>query len=69
MMLRNPCWNKGVDCPDRSDTCAIYCEKWKAYCEERQKMYDKRRRDIEANSFVDICFERAAAIARQKNKR
>ena len=49
MSMRNPCWTKGVDCPDRSDICAIYCEKWKTYCEERQKMYDQRKRDAEAN--------------------
>ena len=34
-------------CPDRKAACAVTCEKWKRYVEERDKVYKKRVKETE----------------------
>ncbi len=43
---KQPC---AKDCPDRKTACAVDCPKWKAYVEERNKAYEKRRILLETN--------------------
>ena len=42
--LKHPCVK---DCPDRKAACAVTCEKWKRYVEERDKVYKKRVKETE----------------------
>ena len=37
--LRHPC---AKDCPDRKAKCAVTCEKWAAYVEERNRRYEEK---------------------------
>lgn len=45
-MPKQPCEK---DCPGRGPACAVDCPKWKAYVEERNKAYEKRRILLETN--------------------
>lgn len=40
-----PC---GKKCPDRYAGCAVTCERWKAYLEERNANYELRKRKAKA---------------------
>ena len=53
--LESPCYDRKTktDCPDRCGGCQVKCEKWQAYVVERQKVYDKRLSDFQANSVID----------------
>lgn len=44
-----PC---GKNCPDRKAGCAVTCEKWRAYIEERNAYYEKRveERELSENT-------------------
>ena len=37
--LKHPC---AKDCPDRKAKCAVTCEKWAAYVEERNRRYEEK---------------------------
>jgi hypothetical protein len=49
-----PCYDRKTktDCPRRCGGCQVDCPDWKDYCEERQKVYDKRLSDFHANSII-----------------
>lgn len=42
-----PC---GRDCPDRKTGCAVKCEKWRAYLEERNAWYAAKLERLERRS-------------------
>ena len=50
--MKNPCYRDGVDCPRRAPGCARTCADWKAYCIERDKIWQRRHEDAEAESFA-----------------
>ena len=49
-----PCYDRETktDCPDRCGGCQVNCEKWQAYVVERDKGYEKRKNDFNANSII-----------------
>lgn len=59
-----PCWSRETgDCKDRTAGCAIDCEKWKAYAEEREAVRNKRK---ETQLWHDVYMEQ---IERRKKVR
>ena len=51
-----PC---GRNCPDRSAGCAVVCERWLAYVEDRNRNYKARLKKKEDKGLTAAC-EKAA---------
>lgn len=52
--LESPCYDRKTktDCPRRCGGCQVDCPEWKAYCEERQKIYDKRAIESDVHAIM-----------------
>lgn len=64
-MPKPPC---AKDCPGRGPACAVECEKWKAYVEERNRGYEQRRILLETSRpTVSACktFSRTAYLRKK----
>lgn len=49
-MLKNPCVK---NCPERSATCRLTCERGRAYFAERRKIYEERQKIKLARGEID----------------
>ena len=65
--MKSPCFDDvtRTDCPDRHAGCAVDCEKWKAYVDERDKFYKKRIIENDAQSVIAQQTIKCAIIARK----
>ena len=46
--MENPCFDSSTktSCPDRHGGCFATCDKWAKYVEERNKKYNRRRKEV-----------------------
>lgn len=63
--LPNPCTQ---DCPDRHGGCAIDCEKYKAYVQDRTRRYEEQAREREKKRYNEAETRRKQEHIAQKKE-
>lgn len=61
--MKIPCYNTETqtDCPKRHSGCAVDCPEWAAYCEERDKDYEKRAEASKKNLIMGTTIDKRTA--------
>lgn len=71
-MIRNPCYDSktNTDCENRCTGCSTICALWHDYVERRNELYNKRKKEAEAEqAFIDHQERLRERVRRRKNSK